>query len=520
MPNYPFSFPTFLLKNTLNGSNPIFLFNKKWFSLLFSLIVFYLLIDYASYTGIKFFTYLLFIFGFIILLINLRWGVYYYIIISLLSDDTSRIIELPDFNSIHFSSIGSLTLISYLTIFMFFVALAHFFVHKKKLTIIFLDKIIIGLILLYFIAGVIGLPNLLQFPRGYIENASYVINLAIFYFTIRLIITNEKKLRNLICFIVSCFVVKAIVGLFYYYFGFGVEAGENIRVFYESGGHLLGLPFLWLSIFLAFFWSKIQRNQKLILVVFIFSILFQIITFGSRENIILLGFSIFLVLLLMFNWSLRIQKRTLVIYGIFVILLVGSILIGIHISRPGALDYVGWKLESTLEIDIGAERLSSVSVRVLAAQNIWHHLYEKGNLLWGEGLGGWFSDKYKPYFYKVLGGDAYPDEQIVNRQVFKPHGTLLVVFLKMGIIGFIIFYFLLTVIFIHGYNIFKSTKDLSQKIIALGATAFLPLFFNKLYTSKMQVFFGILLAILACIYILNKEKNKKYQKREQWIDQK
>ncbi len=485
---------------------------KRWGLFLIFLLIFYLLIDYSSYTGLVSFTYLIFFIGLIIPLINLRWGLYYYIVVALLSDDISRIIGLPEFTSIHFTTLGHLTLISYLTIFMFCVALAHFFVHKKKFHIIFLDKIVAGLIFLFLIAAAIGLPNLLEFPREYIENASYIINLAIFYFVVRLVIIDEKSLKKLISIIIFAFVIKAVVGLFYYYFGFGQKAGASVRVFYESGGHLLGLPFLWLSLLLVFLWVKIPKSQKLLLAIFIFAILFHIITYASRANLIFLGLSIFLVFLFMLNWPPHIQKKSLIRYGIVVILVLVLVPIGIHLLRPGALDYVKWKLISTIEVDLEAEAPSSVAVRFLAGQNIWHHLDERGNLFWGEGLGGWFTDKHNPYFHRVLGAAAYPEEHIIARQVFSPHGLLFWIPLKMGIMGFIVFYLLLVIIFIYGYKIFKSAKDLNWKAIALGITVFLPLFFNKLYISKIQVFFGILLAILACIYILNRDKNREYQK--------
>jgi len=498
-----------------NKKKNIYPLGKKWLLFFGFLLILYLFIDYSSYAGIKLIAYILLVLGIIIPLINLRWGLFYYLTISLLSDDTSRVLGSSEFASIHSTTLGGWTIITYLTIFMLFMAIIYFLIKKKLFMPTLLDKIIGALASLYCIAGIIGLPNLLQFPREYIQDASYIINLVIFYFIVRLVITDEEKIKKMISIVILCFAVKTIVNIFYYYLGMGMPAGENVRTLYESGRNLLGLTFFWCFLLLLYLWKGLKSKYKIVLFIFALASLFHIITFASRGNIIFTSIGIILIILFLINRPLHIQKKILMRACIIVILGISLTLLTIHTIRPGALKYTRWKIISSAQINPNTTKTYtslSVVARIIDGINIWEHLKTNHNLVWGEGLGGWFNDKYFPFPFDISKANMFPEEHIRINKFFKPHGTQFVILLKMGLAGFIIYYLLLIIILIHGYRIFKKIKDPYWKAIVLGIIVFLPLLYFKNFISKMQIFFGITLAIMACIDCFKSRINEKYKK--------
>jgi hypothetical protein len=169
--------------------------------------------------------------------------------------------------------------------------------------------------------------------------------------------------------------------------------------------------------------------------------------------------------------------------------------------RPGSLDYVYWKLTSTTDLEYDTD-LSSAAVRWLEWKNIVAHLVDKRTLLWGEGLGGWFTDKYYPFSAWLLGGSSYPDEWILQGRLYKPHGTQLFVLLKMGVLGIILYFGTLLLLFLHSVRIFRRLNTIDFKYITLGIVAFTPFLLYKNYISKLQVFMGICLGIIAAIEAL------------------
>ena len=199
--------------------------------------------------------------------------------------------------------------------------------------------------------------------------------------------------------------------------------------------------------------------------------------------------------------SRMIRLRTKAVLG--VALLLGLAVVIVQIMRPGALRYLLWKTRTAVAfqtVHFQPGTISSAASRALEALNIYRQELEEENILWGQGLGGWFSDKYYPYAHSLMGGfHAYPDEQIIAGKLFQPHGTPIFTFLKMGIGGLLCYYFLMALIFKEGFGIFRKVDDRFWKAIALAILVFLPLLFYKNYISKLQVTFGIVLGILANI---------------------
>jgi O-antigen ligase len=114
------------------------------------------------------------------------------------------------------------------------------------------------------------------------------------------------------------------------------------------------------------------------------------------------------------------------------------------------------------------------------------------------GLGGYFTSEYVSYPFNMYGTSSYPDLWIDIDKFYKPHGSWLFILLKFGLFGFLIIFY--TVIALS-YSILKQAMtnfeftEYSSIIVAIAS--FLPFLFLVNFSSKLQVFTGVMFAIIA-----------------------
>ena len=215
-------------------------------------------------------------------------------------------------------------------------------------------------------------------------------------------------------------------------------------------------------------------------------------------------FGFFIILFALRGSNIRGRIRTKFVFTLALVAVLSFVTI--NTVRPGALNYLKWKMSTIVPRNLtgdGANAALSALARVIEAMNIFQKELSDGSLVWGEGLGGWYTDYYPfPYY----GPSAFPEEEVLMRKFFKPHGTQLVIFLKMGIGGFLFYYFVMLLLFRESYLAYQKMNDKYYKLVTLTFLSFLPVLFYKNYTSKLQVFFGLALAILANIQALQSKK--------------
>lgn len=482
---------------------------NRWINIFLFLSILFALIEWASKAGIKSVAYGLFALGVLLLITKVRWGILFYISVFLLSTDTPSIAETESLVSIYTISFGGFsimviwTLVVLVILLFVFVYKGSFFDLKKNS----FDKGLIYIGGLFAGAAIIGVLNLTQNPRIYISDASYFINMAVAYFAVRVFFRREEKLNTLVIFIISCIGVRVTAGLIYYLLGIGSIAPHIVKPVMDSSRNLFHfLPLLGIAVF---YFRGIQRSTKYLFLVFAIVGTLNVLFYASRGNLILLGVSIFILALLLRQPGRRkseVFRKTKRIFFPVTVLILTSILI-MHYYRPGSLNYVWWKIRSTVGIDSPRE-ISAPGVRLLEAKNIAIHLWDKGTIIWGQGLGGWFSDKYIPYATKLFGGNAYPDEWILQSKFFKPHGSQLVIFLKMGLLGVILYFGTLFWMFLKGWKLSRNVSQIYWRSICSASVVFLLTLYIKNFTSKLQIFLGILLAVIANIMFLYKSEKK------------
>lgn len=481
-------------------------FGRMWLSVAVpSLLLFSLVIDYSSYNRINTFVYLLFAVGLVLPLLKFSWGFYYYLIVSVLSDDTPRLASLKEtgeFASVHFTTLGPFAVMVYWTIYMGFLLFCYFLASPRSLKLTKLDKYMMGIVLLFAASGIIGAGNLLEFPRYYIVDSSYLLNTIIFYFFMRLAITGKNEMRRAVTLFLLCCGIKAILGMLYYFQGLGTPAGAgNFRVLHGSTHPLLASGFF-LCLSLILYIREMRVGYKALLGVFAFTSFFHLATFGSRGSVVMavLGLALFLVLSRRMAVSWLLTK-----YVVLTALVAVSCLFLIAKVSPGTYIFVGWKLETLLQYDPDlVDRYGSYSTvsRIAEATNILGKEWDDKSILWGKGMGGWFDDRYYPFPYELLGGATFTEDQVRMGKYFKPHGTPLLLLLKMGVGGMLTYYVLMFLFLKEAYGALRKIEGRYWRAVGMALLVTMPFFLYKNFMSKPQVFFGVMLGILANIHLL------------------
>lgn len=453
--------------------------------------------------------YCLFGLGVVLLFAKPRLGVLYYIAACLLSTDTpflQNVVSSSPLISIHTVGIGGMSIMPLWTLLV--LAFCLLFVMQKGGIALMsrFDRIILYWGGLFLTSAIIGMPNLLEALRVCISDASWYINTATAYLAVRLLFQREKDLKQLSVILVSCLAIRAISGIVFYLLGIGEISNTIVKPVLDSCRVLF--PLLVLLGISVYYLPNIRFVTKIIFITFAFAGIFNVLIYASRGSMIFLVFSMLLLSFFLrkpnsrnFEVS-RKFKRILIPSAI----LITITLLAMHFFRPGSINYAVWKLQSTTQLNY-AHSVSSAGVRWLEFLNIFVHLLDGGNIIWGEGLGGYFTDNYIPFAISLLDGNAFPNEWILQNTLYKPHGSQLFILLKMGVGGAIIYFTLLLLFFIRSWKAAKKILNPYWYSMCVACVVFLPLFYYKSFNSKLQISMGIVMAVIVNIIALHERRS-------------
>lgn len=481
---------------------------QGWYNILICLIICYFIIDVMSYRNVVLFTYAVFLFGLVLLIYNKKFGIIYYVAAFILCTDTPYTVTYNGFSSIHTTPFFLQTTMANWTSCICFMLIITLTIHRREFILCPMDRIILKLGYLFLFSSIVGFSNLYDNIKIYISDASYYINMFTAYFMVRLLFRSPAHFKRLFVVVWASLLVWCIFGLVNFILGIGVSAGYNIRPYMDSSRNII--PFLTLHAFVYYIYqNKIDSKLYIIQMLSGGLALLNILFFASRGNIICtsIGFIVIIYAVRTVPSDLMIRKKPLWKLVTAIIIFSATTIIIMQTLRPGSTDYLIWKIKSTTSVNTQAnvKEISSANVRWLSAINIIAYLNEQGNLVWGQGLGGYFKDDYLPFTQFLIGGSAFNDEWITSGKLYKPHGIQLFILLKIGFLGLLIYLGILFAIFREGLKIVKRSQDLFWRCTTIALLAFLPLMFYKNFNSKLQLFFGLVVGMIAVIGEIHKE---------------
>lgn len=385
--------------------------------------------------------------------------------------------EIYTFRTVGFVNISVSTWILMFFFLYFFFIKGHIleaFKNMKKYEIIiyliFICSVLIGLL------GNIFSDYKIQY---FISDLQYYLVIFFSYFVFRFFQRNKESYiveniiiytlvsRSLINFIgYSSGALKGIYG------GLAIFSVDPIDVF---------------SIFLIFALSENNSFLKnfIILVSWILGIISSVIFQSSGKSILLLGIVLFEIVFLILKSNYK-WVRDPIFKTIFMTLIIFLIIFSFNLLNYLQQDYP--LLESKLNQAISLVNLkwindpyilpASPRDRVFELYNTYYYYLENPfYFLLGTGIGGYFEES--KYYNPTAGPTGYSEYELKSRHYYNPHASPANIFLNFGIVGIIVYIWVL----------FKILMDKSNSIFVKNIGFFLVLLFIG-YSLKLALLVG------------------------------
>lgn len=485
----------------------------------FVLGLFYLVVVYSAYRPMPFMIYTVVFLGLIVALSDPRTGWLCLLLGLLLYDDTPRILALRGTDLFHSLFIASVLPISPLSLWLaglLGITAVWWLAAGARRRLAPFDRPILLIACLCVVAAAVGLRNVSSWPRMYWEDFRYFIHIFLGYFVVTTFFRTKANLEVLVKFLATGFVVMVAAGYGFAAFGFGQPVPGMVRPFFDSSRMLLGvLVVVCMSVLLNV--SCLNRREALRHWLVVAMTAGMICLQFTRMHVVLTVVSLLiLVALSVWSWS-RGSPRVLLLGLARLTTVAASTALGLALlvsvlvdHAPEALAYLEARWESTIAIFQGVTKMESVDlsadIRLISLANIWATLGREGSCLWGQGLGGGFTDDYRrfPEELYVTGLDAFSKEEIESGFFARPGGNELWILLKTGLIGILVYYGFAATVFWRGVQYALRATDKRMRALVLGIISSFPILFWQMFTPKLQVMLGVLLGVLAVILSVDK----------------
>lgn len=323
---------------------------------------------------------------------------------------------------------------------------------------------------------------------------------------------SKKDLENLVWLIIISLGAKAMLYVIKFILGIGRPYGAGLRTIFGGDPQLFFISFFALAPLL--FYVLMYRNFdirdysiKWILIPAIvgFELFFWILN-PSRGT--WLVFSV-LILLAFWHLSLSFHKKGLLFFTTLATAVIFIMFLSVTQipTLQGIYKHLSWEASTLLQLELWTSfhEPGSFSVRTAEFINIYHKLLQNGTLLFGEGLGSWWSIHGYIDLTSVLGS---LDDPAGGFSSVKPRGThfpISEMFLKFGLIGSFIYWGLWMAILWELRRLFISTRNLYHRSLIFGfVIASLGLLAGGFLQYK--IFLGINLALVPKLYFYAQEE--------------
>ena len=367
-----------------------------------------------------------------------------------------------------------------------------------KRTNIFKSSKIVWLIFIpYVIQAIVGLKNLGSYPRQYIADLATFINFFAGFLLIRMYFVEREDVDKLLVVLINSVAARTIVGLFWFFMGIGYTKGVVLLPFYDPvGAFPLFILLLGGSILL---YDNLPKGHKMFLMIIItLSTIFQILWPARGQWLF------FVVGVIFVSSYLSVRKKLLFkIRMVFLISVLGGMLL---YYKGDLVRYSMWKLGTITNFFNAYSSGENIAQRKIEWINVKMKLMEEKKILFGDGAGSWFDDRYYPFSFNdgtsIVAESAFTQTQLLEWKFFKPHGMQINLFMKSGLVGLGCYTYALFLIMVTVWKRAKSVYDGHYKSILIGVCV--PCIYQLLgFSAKNFVLSGILLAVIVNVFYLS-----------------
>jgi hypothetical protein len=318
------------------------------------------------------------------------------------------------------------------------------------------------------------------------------VNVFLGYLTILFIVENKEDLKKYFNVFVLILLTQLTITIVSSYF---ISQVKSINTFYSgTETYLMSVPFLYFLFLLKRKNSGIRHSiSPIFLFIGLLIVVLFIFVVPSRGRMIAFAFPLILYLFYSQKWQYAILFPILVLLAIYFVQLI----------NPNFYNYFLWKFTT---FNPSAENADSSRTRYVELVNILNELCSNPYyFFFGKGFGGYFQAHFLGFQGVALGDSSFPQSWIAEGKFYKPHGTWLYFILKYGVVMTIILYYNIGALFLKAWKRFKSAPQNLFVIIGLCFLFNLPGLSIIMFSSKLQILFGLLTGFLyLSIYFTNK----------------
>jgi len=346
------------------------------------------------------------------------------------------------------------------------------FLLKNKEKIFQIPKLLFVYAVLISIVFAYSISNLFESTLFFIKDLIIIIVIP------ALIVFLFKKLESekVVYIFINIMSIKIIASLLMFMTGLTLMQDENMfDALSVDNADELGALFVVLLLTLVFI-RKINDDRWIFFLFFI--TLFGLFQYGL--GFAGLGSQVMIMVLIVLAYFGQ-RRKIFFIPILFIFILISNI------DKTGN-ESIDYKIQNITELflNLNQDRIymipHSPQVRVIELINIAS--YPWYNVLFGHGIGGYFSDTYFQ-FNKYIGKYDFSEQEIETRNFYNPH-NLSYNFLKFGILWQMVLLFLL----------YKTIKQTTGDIRMFLVLSLLTLSLNMGYALKTSILFGIVLIML------------------------
>ncbi|APG65042.1 hypothetical protein LPB136_06575 [Tenacibaculum todarodis] len=443
----------------------------------------------------------LFLFGAVLSIVNVKKGLLFFFFISLaFSDFTFEGVfgagsgeEGAKLGGVYMASFGGLTIMVLWSLILFIVLFSKKIAFSiKKINSNFFFKIFIIVFVFSFLGMVFNVTSSANYAvQTAFSDVRIFVNTIVGFLTIHVLVNSKKELIVFFnCFVIILVTQLAITIVSSYI----ISSTRTISNFFSgTESYLAGVIFLYVLMNLINNKGVGIFKRKLFLIsVMLIIILFSLIV-ASRGR--LLGLVVAILIYMVFS-----KKIGYVL--LLPVLMLASINI-VELINPNFYNYFMWKI-NTFNPGEG----DSSRVRYISLINIMYELLENPYyLVFGKGLGGYFEAIHMP-FDIALGKGSFNLKWIAEGKFYKPHGIIMYSLLKYGLVMSSILFF--SVGQYVSKNLFKSFRQADNilKYISIALLINIPFIFITMFSSKLQIMFGMVVAFAQISITLMKIEKK------------
>lgn len=441
--------------------------------------------------------------------VNLRWGVYFFVISVVSADEISRYLweftgdtGVTSFLTV---SVGGVALSNLVALGLIAIAavlsIVRFAQHPRGRRLLPADWALLTIGLVYLIASLHGVRNLFNEPRLAINHLNLPLMLLGLYFVVRFAFREPLQVFHFWRVALLAMAVKVIGWTILAFTGEGSLFGTTLRVGFGAGWNLFVFVLL-LGVIFVIHGDAFRLLDRFIAAVL--AILAGGLLLVNAGRMLWVFSALGLVLLLIFDKA-RAKLYALgfsALCGIaivFLVTLLGEAMFGTIATMANTLKV--WERHEV-------EASHSTMVRMYEFRNIHAQLVDHNNLLLGDGPGSTFSDRYHPFPFGLDQGD-YSFEEEEQRRFNNSHSLVTQLMLQVGYLGMTVYLGAFAILSLMLWAACRRLKHVQFRLLALGILCFLPCLVYMSWNSKANMLLGLFIGGAGSLMALQHREDSK-----------